>query len=419
MKAVLRLKIACWAAALALAPMAVSAQETPSAPPASSQTTNAPPSDTVGPRELQNFNLSGRVTRQADAPVAAPAARETRTQTPVGRTAGAPTSAPATAPAPARTRVADSNPASRAEVAAADPAPVRTAPIILPTVTSALPEPAASVSSTFTPATPGFSPAPDPVTSAPQSGFDFVPWLLAAIALLAGGAFLLWRSRSREAFAGGPRLDGYAPPEPAPRPVPPVARAPAPAPKASPAAAPAGSPAPAPALAGLVSTRLRPWVEIAINPLRCVVDEHNVTIEFEAELFNSGSAPARAVLAEASLLNAGPAQDQELAAFFANPVGSGERIAVLAPLKRLVLRSKVVTPLAQVQAYELGGHQAFVPVIAFNVLYGWSSSDGQTSASYLLGRSTDGDKIAPFRLDLGPRIFRGLAARLLPTGLRK
>ena len=82
------------------------------------------------------------------------------------------------------------------------------------------------------------------------------------------------------------------------------------------------------------------------------------------------------------------------------------------------MKTQVAVPRAQVQAYELGGHQVFVPLIAFNALYSWSGGQGQTSASYLLGRDTKGEKMGPFRLDLGPRIFRGIAARLLPAAVR-
>ena len=88
------------------------------------------------------------------------------------------------------------------------------------------------------------------------------------------------------------------------------------------------------------------------------------------------------------------------------------------PLKRVALKTQVIATRSQMRAYELGGRQVFVPVIAFNALYSWGSSQGQTSAAYLLGRDTNGDKMSPFRLDLGPRIFRGVGARLLPSSLR-
>jgi len=243
------------------------------------------------------------------------------------------------------------------------------------------------------PATPG--------TLAPEHKFPLLPWLLAALVLGAGGAFLFWRNRGREAFAGGPQVDAFAAPEAAPAP-------PAAAPKE---ATPAGL--------GLVSTRLRPWIDIGFNPLRCVVDDEKVTVEFEIELFNSGSAPARAVLAEASLFNAGAEQDGQIAAFFQNPIGQGERIVVMPPMKRVQVRTQVFAPRDQVQAYEVAGRQVFVPLIAFNALYSWGGGEGQTSAAYLLGRETDGDKLGPFRLDLGPRIFRGLAARPLPAAVRQ
>ena len=59
-----------------------------------------------------------------------------------------------------------------------------------------------------------------------------------------------------------------------------------------------------------------------------------------------------------------------------------------------------------------------MPVIAFNALYEWSGRKGQTSAAYLIGRETRGDKLGPLRLDSGPHEVRGLAALALPTAVR-
>src|SRR4029079_1778555 len=124
-------------------------------------------------------------------------------------------------------------------------------------------------------------------------------------------------------------------PEPEPRPLP---RAAAPTPSAPPL-----PPKPA-APAGIVASRLRPALELGFHPLRCQVDDDQVAIEFELELFNAGTAPARAVLAEASMLNARASQEQDLAAFFGNPNGVGERLAVIQPMKRVSFRSQVVAP---------------------------------------------------------------------------
>jgi len=222
----------------------------------------------------------------------------------------------------------------------------------------------------------------------------------------AGAALVLLRRRARESFAGAPEIDSYAAPEPvpAPRPAPP----PTPAPEAAP-----------PKPVGIVSSRLRPWVEIVFAPLGCTVDDERVTVEFEIQLTNSGGATARDVLVEASMFNAGPTQEQDIGAFFAAPIGQGERIEALPPLQHVTIRTSLVAPRANIQIFELGGRQVFVPLIAFNALYRLGSGTGQTSVAYLLGRETSGDKLGPLRVDLGARAFAALGIRPLPIGVRK
>ena len=394
MRAGLRLIGAFLAAALAIAPAAALAQD-------SNQATSAAPAPapgTVGPQELQNFKLQGNVTRPAEQPAAPPAARTE------ARTAPA-----ADQPQPkVATPVRRSAPAERpAAVAERAPEPLRQSPPAS-SVTVALPrlDNGAVRGSAIAPAAPS-APAVPAASDTPERKFALLPWLLAALALGAGGAFLLWRRRSRAALAEGPTYDLFAAPEPEPEP------APAPAP------APAPEPAPErPAFSGLVSTRVRPWIEIGFQPVRCVVEEQKVTIDFELELFNSGSVAAQSVLVETNLINAGNGQEQELGAFFAKPVGDAEQAVSIPPLKRMTVKSQVVVARDQVQVFEAGGRKLFVPLVAFNASYRWTGGGGQTSASYLVGRDTKSEKMAPFRLDLGPRVFRGIGGRLLPIGVR-
>jgi hypothetical protein len=281
----------------------------------------------------------------------------------------------------------------------------------LPMTPAPLPASASSLSAVQ--ATGAFPDTPDsPATTlAREHRLLIWPWLLAALAVAAAAALLFWRNRSRAAFAGGPQIDLFSPPAP----VPPQTRPrPAPAPPVGTA-----QPAPQPSPSGIVSSSLRPWIEIGMQPLRCIVTDETVTIEFELDLFNSGSAPARGVFAEAVVINAGATQDQELASFFARAVGEGERIDVIHPLKRLTFTTQVVTPREHVRPMEMGGRQVFVPLVAFNAVYRWGSKEGRTSLSYLVGRQGTGEKLAPFRLDLGPRVFRGLGIRPLPAAVRK
>ena len=378
-------------------------------------------SSTVGPRELEDFSINGTVTQPApQRPAPTPPA--TRPQPPTQT----PPTATQPAAGPARTVTADdepdrSAPAERTARTApsGDSQPLRqTAPSS--SVTVALPgldssgEASASVE-------------PAPIPDLPSGdGFLLWPWLLAALAA-AGGGLYYYRTRLQPSLAGGAETRAFEAPAPAPAPPRPATK---PAPVAPRQAAPRHDPtpktpaAPVPAAAedpfkGFVSTRLRPWIELGFDASRCTVENDKVTIDFEIEMINSGNAPARGVLVEARLVNAGPAQDSEIGQFFAHPVGQGERIDTIAPLKNVRIKSRIVTPLSNVQVLEVAGRKVFVPLIAFNILYGWSRGTGQTSASYLVGRDTKSDKMAPFRLDLGPRLFRSLGQTPLPIAVRQ
>lgn len=385
---------------------------------------STPATDAVGPQELQNFNLSGKVTKPADQPAA---------------TAGAPTAAapissspdqPRTAAVPVRHSAPQRQQARQTEVATSAPSSAAKAPA-QPALTNFTPSlsapPPASVTTPAPVGTAGAQtsfpttsvPAPPTETLAPEHRLLIWPWLLAALVLAGATLFLLWRRRQQAAFAG-PQFDLFVPPEPAPKPQP----APAPPRATAPPATPAPQPAPVPPKpapprsAGIVSTRLRPSIEIAVQPIRCVVEEDRVVLDFELELHNSGTAPARAVLAEASLFNAGATQDRELSAFFANPVGAGERLDAIPPMKRMTFTNQVIAPRAAIQEYELGGRKVFVPIIAFNALYLWSGGHAQTSAAYLVGRDTGREKLGPLSLEQGPREIGKLAGKPLPIGLQ-
>jgi hypothetical protein len=345
-------------------------------------------SDAVGNPQLRNFSLSGTVTRPSTAPAPVePAARPgpSRQQT-------------AQRAEPQRDQAAAARPASERRDAspAAVPAPTQTAESVAPSGLEQLapPTPAASPMLRWDPPAAPAAVVADP----PPGGISILPWLLAALFFGGAAAWFFLRQRPRESFAGAGSVDRFEAPPPAPP-------RPAPAPKASTA------PKPGAHSGRVVSTRLRPWLEIEFVPLRGVVDEQRAAVAFELTVFNSGSVPARDVLIEGSLFNAGPQQDHQIQLFFDNPLGKGDRIPVIPPLQRATVETAVFLQRNMVVPIEIEGRALFVPLVGFNALYSWGSSKGQTSASYLVGKQTKSEKLAPFRLDLGPRIFRNLAAR--------
>lgn len=370
-------------------------------------------SDAVGPPQLKDFTLNGTVTRAAPAPVQVQPKPRQSTATSTDRQS-IQTAAP---PRPQPTRqVAESTSRSQSPAASADQ-PTESASIgsdlsrLTPSRRVATPEIAPSDEPA---ATPAFVPAAAGESAdVSHNALPILPWLIAALALVGAAAWYFLRQRPRERYAAAGGIDLFE--APSPTPVPPPVR------KASPSAqkAPPPQPVPEPEATGIVSTRLRPWLEIEFKPERAIVDDDKAAVRFELSVLNTGNAPARDVLLEASLFNAGPMQDQQIQLFFDNPVAKGDRVPFIPPMQRLTVNTAVFLPRDKVRSIEIEGQSVFVPMIAFNALYGWGSNKGQTSASYLVGKMTGGEKLAPFRLDAGPRIFRNLAAREHELRLRK
>ena len=153
--------------------------------------------------------------------------------------------------------------------------------------------------------------------------------------------------------------------------------------------------------------------------MSAALDAEKGTIEFDVVVYNSGSAPARDVLIEAALFNAGSDQDQVIGQFFERPAGPGDRIAAIPPLQRMEFRHSVKLPREQLRLFEVEGRVLFVPLVGFNAHYRWSGGDGQSSVSYVVGRNTDGEKMAPFLIGDGPKTYRGLGAREHTLRIRK
>lgn len=363
--------------------------------------------EVIGNPQLRDFSLNGTVTQRAPDPATQQPAPAQTAAPPAGQpsqNAARPSQPPReSAAAPAR---ADSPPRQQPGATGANSATVNLPP---PTPAGRVATPSLTQEEMPTPTS---APALVPAAAASDLdgagvGLPMLPWLIAALAFAAAAAWYFLRQRPRESYAGAAHAFD------APSPVPPQLRAP-------PVRTPPPSPPPKPVSAGIVSTRLRPWLELEFTPQRAIVDDEKAAIAFALSVFNSGSVPARDILLEASLFNAGPMQDQQIRLFFDNPVAKGDRIPVIPPLQRIGVNTAVFLSRDQVRPIEVEGRKLFVPMIAFNALYGWSGGEGQTSASYLVGKVTKaGEKLAPFRLDLGPRVFRNLAAREHELRLRK
>jgi hypothetical protein len=172
-------------------------------------------------------------------------------------------------------------------------------------------------------------------------------------------------------------------------------------------------PTPAPAAA---RAEARPRLELEFTPDRAVATDSAAEINYALTIRNVGDAVARNIFIEARMFNADARQDQEIGAFFADP--SPERSAaaprLLAPGDQLVFRGTVSMPRESAREILVQDRRLFIPSVAFTVLYAWGlDRTGQTSMSYIVGREAKppADKMAPFRLDLGPRLWRHVGQR--------
>ncbi|HEX8534435.1 MAG TPA: hypothetical protein VF662_09720 [Allosphingosinicella sp.] len=390
--------------------------------------------NTVGNPQLKDFELPGtRSTPPAKQQQPAPATTAPPAATVPPATAPAPAAtppadraapppaaaAPGTTPAPSAARPRSQAPARPAPTAAAPAptAPPAEAPAGLPAPTEleqALPAPAPV---TAEPKTQWQPPAAAPA-SAPAQGF---PWLyvggaalLALLALAALFAFKRSRPSTEPEGIAEPVLEE---PQAAPGPDPLFARrAPAPAPDPAPTPVPSPAPAAAPPTDGFVGISMRPRLELEFKPDRAAATLTETSVQFGLTIRNTGNRIARDIRIQIQMVNAGPDQDREIEAFFAQAASRDDPAAIQAipPGSEARINTSVTLPKDRIRELIVQGRQLFIPVIAFNVFYEWDEGRvGQTSMSYIVGREAPSpqERMGAFRLDLGPRLYRQVDQR--------
>lgn len=330
----------------------------------------------IGAPELQDFSLPGtRTTPPAPVvtvtPPPPPAQRPAPERAPERRTPApaSTTQTPARSTAPAVTAPA---PVSEAPAAQAEPAPVE-----------ATPAPASDV-----PPVQEIEPtAPPPVT--PESAtVDWRIWAAAggaALLLLAG--FLLLRRRRRHA-------QDLSEVEAEPVPV---------------------ASSPPPAIAPRRPMGPRAQMEIDFRPERLVTSENQAVVHFELTIRNRGDATASNVQIEARLFNASGAEADDVRTFFAAPVEAGTSGMDVPSGRGVQFTSAVTIPRDQIRVVEMAGRPLFIPTVAVKLLH--DGGDGEDpvriTRRYLVGiePKEPSGKMGPFRMDIGPRIYRSIGQR--------
>ena len=409
-------------AALVAAPVhAQQAQETVPGfqlPPAN--TTPAPNTNRQGP-ELNVYRdpVTPRTTQPATPPVVAPTVTPppaTVQPTPQpSRPRPAPSATPAetprqterVAPPPTQptTRAPEAVPAATTPTQpATNDAPANASAPVAPTPQQ-LPAPAANAVENPEPAAPT---APTTEDASPLSW----PWIVGgALALAVLAAAFLRRRR---------RLTATPLAEPASEPAP-VATPEAPAAPPSPVdtvrvtpAAPATARTPAPQASD------RPWLAMDLIVSQARYSLMGVTISYSLILHNRGDRPARDVLVRGLLGNGGAQQQALLNGFFTGDDGLPLHSAVsIASGETLQLTGELRLPPDQIVPVTMGQRSLLIPLAAFDAAYRWGPQDGdpveqgRTARAFIVGQEQEppAERLAPLRLDQGPRQYRRPAAR--------
>lgn len=336
---------------------------------------------------------------------------------PAPTTAPPPVVAPTVTPTPAPAQPAPQAPAQRA---APSPAPKPRA-----TPAQPAPRPAAEAeraapdnqSSPVTAPAPAPEPAPTPAASAPDEAplspapTDATPWpwiIGGALALLAIVAALLLRRR-RQPAQDAADVE-IAPPAPVPVPAPPK---PAPAPQ------PAPTPEPAPE-AAIPDAPDRPWLDMALDLTQARYSMMGMTVGYALLLHNRGDTPAQDVLVRGIIGNAGAQQQVLLQSFFAQQSGLPLHAAVsIMPGETRRLTGELRLNPDQIVPVTMGQRSLLIPLAAFDASYRWGPEEaeplghGRTARAFILGQEQEppAERLAPFRLDQGPRQYRRAATR--------
>lgn len=273
------------------------------------------------------------------------------------------------------------------------------------------------------PATPSVQPLPTPVTNAVESpeteptappvteeGIS-LPWIIAAIvaALVVLAGLVLLRRRRPTAS----RDEAPAP-----------TRTPAPVAKPKATVPPPPVPEPTdtlhvPAAAPVVATD-RPWLDMDMAVGQARYSLMGVTISYALILHNRGDRAAQDVMVRGMIGNGGAQQQAVLQGFFTGQDGLPLHSTVaIAPGETVQLTGELRLSTDEIVPVEMGQRTLLIPLAAFDAGYRWGGADeepvgqGRTARAFIVGQEQEppAARLAPLRLDQGPRQYRRPAAR--------
>jgi hypothetical protein len=159
---------------------------------------------------------------------------------------------------------------------------------------------------------------------------------------------------------------------------------------------------------------LQPVLDLEFKPDRMVATDKQAIVHFKLAAVNAGKGPARNVRVEARMFSASAQQNQEIAAFLATPCEMEAAPLTIAPGQGFDTAGAVMLDKQDARAILIDGRPLFIPTVVVRIVYQWGKGrSSQVHSSYVVGIESQKspDKMGPFRLDMGPRIYRSVGGR--------
>ena len=340
--------------------------------------TPTPSANVQGPTDVEGGAVPVRpraIPTETPTPTAtvAPTPVPTITPSPIFEAEPSPNPAARTAPAPARGSAAATAPIRDSGPA---PSPEQGAPASLPAEDGA--QPTATVPP-IEPIAPG---DPEVAGEAPVPDDDFYLWIAGALGLLAalGALFFFWR-RSRT-NAEPPKIE---------RPT--VVRR-----EETPAAP--------------VAVGADRGVRISADAIKLTRSFANATLDYRVTLINRTTAALSGVSLAADMVSAhGDLPMEQQVATANQALEQRHMFDRIAPGQSVRYEGKIILPLGQARVIRQGQLALLVPLLRLKLE---GAGDEAIIRTFVVGQGTgDGGRVAPFRLDEGPRTWSPIAARAL------
>ena len=161
----------------------------------------------------------------------------------------------------------------------------------------------------------------------------------------------------------------------------------------------------------------RPNLEISFIPEKATLSLAKLTIKGQIRIINNGNAEAKSIQLRAAIISASVHQEQDIELFHSHLQTPGDEIGTATIGERIAMDIDLIIPLTELSSFAIGDKQLFAPIVVAHVDYAWGNGTAPkrdiAKISCLIGREATPPKpkMAPLRLDLGPRSFTPLGQR--------